>query len=1104
MRPGIGKTAYLCKKPNLRPEPVMKKTLAALLLLLLWLPTAARTQNTLRPQHAPAAEAACEIPYEQLAAAFRSVPDSIRTSVYWYWLSGNVSRGGVIKDLEAMKRAGINRAFIGNIGLGQLQTPWQSVELFTDAWWEIVRAALKRASELDIEIGMFNCPGWSQAGGPWIDDSEAMRYLTAVRARVEGGRKVRLTLRKPADDFQDVRVIAYPAPQGEELTAARTHVAASRPLEGTQRLLDGDRQQGVRFDGAPEVAFDFTADADFTLRSLTLWPAPVPIRAEAELQVCEPAGYRTLARFDIDRSNPSIEVGFDPYAPVAVSVEATRGRSFRLIVRNAGQGTGIAEVRLSSVPCVERWAEKSLAKMFQSPLPYWEEYQWRTQPEARDTTLAVDPQCVRDITASLDGDLLEWEAPAGEWIVLRTGMRPTGIRNSPAAPEGSGHEVDKMTPAYLEKHFDAFIGEVLRRIPAQERRTFRVVVADSYEKGGQNFSDTFLQDFRDRYGYDALPFLPVYSGTVVGSRERSDRFLWDMRRFAADRLAYAHIGGLREIAHRHGLTLWLENYGHWGFPGEFLQYGGQSDEVAGEFWSEGTLGDIENRAASSCAHIYGKRKVSAESFTAAGNDFARHPRVMKPRGDRFFAEGINNTLLHVYVSQPDDTQPGMNAWFGNEFNRNNTWFAQMDLFTDYLKRTNLLLQQGLNVADAAYFIGEDAPKMTGVTDPALPRGYQFDYINGEVLRERMSVRDGRWTLPHGTQYRILVLPRLETMRPELLARLEELVRQGGVLLGPAPQRSPSLEDYPAADGRVAALAARMWSSDERIIRYGEGMLLRDMSMEEALRLTDTPPDCLPGGDAPVHYGHRTDGRRQIYFLTNQSDRRIDFPCTFRTTGLAPEAWDPLSGSVRRLPDFTDDGRTTTLPLVLEPHQSLFVVFDRPARKPKRDAGENFPEPLSAEPLTGPWTLSFEAARRGPDPVRMQQPEDLSRSADPALRHYSGIVTYDTEFRLDRKPSGRLLLDTGEVGVMARVWINGRYAGGIWTAPYRVDITPFVRKGANTLRIEVATTWVNRLIGDSMLPADERATWTFNNPWRPDSPLQPSGLLHPVTLKQYAR
>src|SRR5574344_1172797 len=101
--------------------------------------------------------------------------------------------------------------------------------------------------------------------------------------------------------------------------------------------------------------------------------------------------------------------------------------------------------------------------------------------------------------------------------------------------------------------------------------------------------------------------------------------------------------------------------------------------------------------------------------------FGNYPELLKPRGDRFFTEGINSTLLHLYIQQPyEEKQPGINAWFGSEFNRFNTWFSQMDLFSDYLRRVNYMLQQELNVAEVAYFIGEDAPKMTGITDPALP------------------------------------------------------------------------------------------------------------------------------------------------------------------------------------------------------------------------------------------------------------------------------------------------------------------------------------------------------------------------------------------------
>lgn len=1019
---------------------------------------------------------------EHLRKIFVSPADSVQTSVYWYWLSGNVTVDGVQKDLEAMKRAGINRAFIGNIGLGDLHTPFKTIELFTPEWWEVMHAALKKASELDIEIGIFNCPGWSQAGGPWIAPSQAMRYLTASVTDIEGGAGKPVILPRPEGDFQDVRVIAYPATAGIALRKA--------PLAGENKI-------------------SFDLPEGYTFRSLKLMPVHRDMRADVTVTHRSKDGSsRVLATVPVDRSNPNVEVGFDPYATVAVSLPVTSGGCIDVEISGLTEGAGFSEIEISETPVVERYPEKSLAKMYQTPLPYWHEYQWRVQPYAADTSHAVNPADIIDITDCLHGDTLQWDAPAGRWTVMRTGMLPTGIENGPAAPEGTGHEVDKLTDAYLQHHFDAFIGEILRRIPPEDRRTFRVIVADSYEKGGQNFSDNFRSDFAARFGYDPLPYYPVYQGVVVGNRDMSDRFLWDMRRFVADRLAYAHIGGMREKAHAHGLTLWLENYGHWGFPGEFLQYGGQSDEVSGEFWSEGTLGDIENRAASSAAHIYGKKKVSAESFTAAGNDFFRHPAIMKPRGDRFFSEGINNTLLHVYISQPDDRRPGMNAWFGNEFNRNNTWFSHFDLFSAYLKRCNLMLQQGNNVADVAYFIGEDAPKMTGITDPALPAGYQFDYINAEVIMNRLSVKDGRWTLPDGTSYALLVLPKLETMRPGLLERLSTLVADGGVLLGPAPHRSPSLQNYPQADSTVRSIAARLWDGTQKKHSYGKGTVLSDMSIEEAAEIIGLVPDFSVPAGTPVLYGHRDAGDKQIYFITNQSDGHIEFDASLRVSGLYPWLWMPDGGAVRPLAQYTDNGTRTSVPVALEPNESIFIVFspdNADAWLKQAKVTENFPAATTLPALDGnTWTITFEEGMRGPSrPIKATVPFNLAESENDSIRYFSGQVDYETTFNLSKKDlsDGSIYINTGKVGAMARIFVNGKYAGGVWTAPYRTDITPYVKKGKNTLRIELVTTWVNRLIGDSRLPENERLTWALQHPWNADSPLQPSGLLEPVKIEK---
>ena len=430
----------------------------------------------------------------------------------------------------------------------------------------------------------------------------------------------------------------------------------------------------------------------------------------------------------------------------------------------------------------------------------------------------------------------------------------------------------------------------------------------------------------------------------------------------------------------------------------------------------------------------------------------------------------------------------------------------MDLFTSYLKRVNYMLQQGLNIADVAYFIGEDAPKMTGITEPELPKGYQFDYINAEVIERDLFVKDGLLTLPHGTQYRILVLPELETMRPELLAKIKKLIEDGAVVMGPAPQRSPSMQDYGRADRQVKTMAGELWAGldgqNVKAVKRGKGELLYGMSMAEALQHIGCVPDCGVPADAPVLYGHRSAGDTEIYFISNQKEETIEVSPELRVRSRQPELWDAMTGRVRTLPAYRQTATGTVVPLKLHPYESAFIVFRQPAQKPEgTDLQLNYPAPQTLVRLDAPWKVSFEAKRRGPaTPQTFTRLEDITKNENFDISHYSGTIWYETDFALKKKPDGDLYLNLNDVGVIAKVKINGQYAGGVWTAPYRVNITDLVKKGKNKVEVEVVTTWMNRLIGDSGLPQQERKTWTPCNIWKPTDALQKSGLIGPVCIE----
>ncbi|MDR1022228.1 MAG: glycoside hydrolase family 2 [Prevotellaceae bacterium] len=1046
--------------------------------------------------------------YDELKANFQTPPTDVRVGAYWYWMNDNISVEGVQKDLEAMKAAGITKAFIGNIG-GETQFPVGKVRIFSAEWWEVVHAALKKATELDIEIGMFNCPGWSQSGGPWIKPNQTMRYLAFADTVVAGGQTFSGILQPKDSIFEDVKALAFPAP------ARQVSITVTTQAPGWSK---------------EKVEFTFVQSEK--IRTLEIVPQ-AHFSASCRLQVKNGSDYQTVKEFEIDRTHGALNTGWDKLAKVVVTFPEIEAQEFRLLFENTSWHDAGFSATLTGDNKIGRYPEKSLAKMTSKNLPEWDVYLW--DEESSDTTLSIPTDNVIDISGNLAADgTITWKVPEGNWVIMRTGMSPTGVQNAPATPEGRGLEVDKMNKAHVAYHFDNFVGEVLRHIPEADRKSLKWVVQDSYEMGGQNMTDGFLQEFRQRYGYDPTPYLPALQGYVIGNRELSDRFLWDLRRLVADKVSYDFVGGFAEVSHKYGLKCWLENYGHWGFPGEFLQYGGQSDGIAGEFWAAQSNDRYEPRIAASCGHIYNKNVISCESFTSGGVGYKMSPKNLKSLLDWSMAEGINEAILHVYIQQPyDDELPGIDAWFGTEFNRHNTWFSQMDLFTDYIRRANFMLRQGLNVADVAYFIGEDTPKMTGIRHPKIPRGYDYDYINAEIILRDMTVRNGKLVLPHGTEYKALILPPQTTMRPELLRKIEQLVKNGATLVGTQiPGRSPSMENYPQVDEDVKEIANKMWGNAEaenshpnKKIQYGKGQIFHNASLKEvfaALNLkpdfrTEGAPDREVSGNVfgkeavsqlpPVLYNHRTDGDREIYFVANQTEKSVEITAQFRVSGKQPELWNATDGSVRPLPSYSEKDGITTVPLRLDNLEGYFIVFVPKAARSAKDA-ENFPAPAKTVDISTGWTVSFQtdSVHRGVENMNFEELRSWSENDNPQIKYYSGTAIYSKKFDYTGIETGAknkaVFVAFENVCDMAKVKINGQYAGGCWTAPYRVNITNFLKNGENTIEVEVVNKWGNRLIGDSSLPFDRRKVRSYSTEWRHNMPLQESGLIGKAVIVEY--
>lgn len=526
---------------------------------------------------------------------------------------------------------------------------------------------------------------------------------------------------------------------------------------------------------------------------------------------------------------------------------------------------------------------------------------------------AVIPRTdVHILTCSPDG-ALTWEAPSGEWLLIRMGHTSTGEGNHPAPRTGYGLECDKFSRAAMDLHWENGIAPILKSLgPTLAGKTLNNSLIDSYEVGTQNWTTGFDREFAARRGYDPLPWLAVVTGRVIGSAEQSERFLWDMRRVGCDLFAENYAGRFKELCHENGLLFSVEPYGNG--PFDELQVGEQADIPMGEFWVGGGAAETIKTAASS-AHVTGRTVVGAESFTGDENHsrWLTEPYGIKTLGDRMYTQGLNRCIFHRYAHQPwIGLDPGMTMGpWGTQLERTITWWNQAKPWMIYLARCQFLLQTGRPVADVLTFSGEDAPG--GLYRPSLPPGFDYDGCERTILMGA-RVERGQVVLPSGARYRVLLLPDSRWMTPEMTTKLVALSKAGATIVGRAPEASPSLGGYPACDADVKTLAAQLHLTPP----------------DELARVLGTPDVVVPEG-TPLLWTHRRTDEADLYFVSNQRYANVSSSLGFRVPGgSAPQLWHPETGQTEPAPLWQAAGDHTRVTLHLGPAESVFVVFPRAA------------------------------------------------------------------------------------------------------------------------------------------------------------------------------
>ena len=1020
---------------------------------------------------------------DTLRAEFADPPAEARPWTWYHVMSGNMTRSGITKDLEAMERVGIGGVVLFSVTQGISFGP---VKFNSPEYHDLVTHIAAECQRLGLKFSFHNADGWSSSGGPWVTPKQSMKRLVWREMGVDGG-EVDLRLPKPSTAqgfYRDIAVVAYPALSAEleDLNAWR-RTYSSDPALDLATLHDGDFLSLDMLDVSEGEKgwIDFIYDQPVSVRHLRI--ANIAERdVQISLEVSQDGReFRPIRSFDktrILRDEWEVDTGFKP----------VKGHHFRVTF---DRSTALGEIALSQLARIDDTAGYSaLGYVSGDKLP----------PLADVPAEAVvDPKSVIELTDHLQSDgTLKATLPKGPWTLMRFGYTSTGAHNVMPSPEGSGLEVDKFSADAFQAHYDAFIGPVIARTRGVAPDALSGVMIDSYEVGGQNWTDGYKDRFEQKHGIDLVPWLPLYAGRYVGDKAKSAAMFERIRQFNARLINDNYYGKFAELMKGEGLESLIQPYGNG--PFDELAVGSVASVPAGEFWVR--RDDLSNlNGAVSAARIYGKPQAAAEAFTATWDDnWNFSPAFGKKWGDRAWVAGVNQFFFHRFAHQANThVLPGMtmNRW-GSHFDRTQPWWdIGGAAWFEYMARGQHMLRQGHAVADIAMAVGSNSPVVcpakTAMVD-VLPKGVEFDCVDTPTLLARSRFEGGDLVLPNGARYEMIWWPHNFAPSASEMALLEE-AKAAGVSVVMANQG----EDV-AAQFAAAGLHARISS-------HGE----------------------IPS------FTQRREGNTDIFFVFNDADRARRFDLCVRVDGNAGEVWSPVNGLTEAVAGVLGEAGCSNVTLDLAPFESRFLVFNDAFEFQSASAQTRSGAQLAT--LDDNWTIHFAAHDGETTKLKKSPLFDFASSDDPEIRHFAGTATYRSTFRLRRKDlrgEDPIMLNLGQVESVARITVNGQDMGTVWTAPYALDVRPALRRGKNTIEIEVANLWVNRLIGDAALPdtsgyvpenkfgyraednvpenampdwyvANEppppgpRRSWATQYFQQADDPLIPSGLIGPVTL-----
>ena len=691
------------------------------------------------------------------------------------------------------------------------------------------------------------------------------------------------------------------------------------------------------------------------------------------------------------------------------------------------------------------------------------------------------------------------KVPAGtDQVVFFIASRTKQQVKRPAVG-AEGFVLDHYDRRAIDTHLK-FVGEPMLKALAKTipYSTF----SDSLEVYGSDFTGDFLADFQKRRGYDLTPYLPALAGDI-GPRTGAIRNDWGQT--LTELCEENYLKPLTAWAHQHGTKFRSQTYGIPPVTLSSYQYVDLPEGEGTQWRSFSTT-----RWATSASHLYGRNVTSSETWTWLHSPvFRATPLDMKAEADLHFLQGVNQLVGHGWpYSPPEAGEPGWRFYAAAVFNDHNPWYLVMPDIAKYLQRVSWLLRQGQPSNDVAIYLpvhdayaqfalGRDSvnqamPAMVGSLVPqVLDAGYGFDFIDDGAIASQ------------GISYPILILPNVERIPLATYQKIADYMRRGGVVIATRrlPSLAPGLQEAAMDGPKIEELSRSVFASK---------LLTDEGKLGEALHAA-LAPDVKAAPE--IGFVHRKLAYGDLYFLANTSNHAVDTTAEFRVEDVGAQRLDPVTGAG----EVTQGGRRQTIHL--DPYESRVLVFSKENAKGSAPAPST--DMLPPLDISRDWKVTLDGASKTMTQLR-------SWTDDEATKYFSGTATYEKSVKVpvdwlrtgrpvyltfgegapvlpgsERRPaSGMRAMLEAPVREAAVVYVNGKRAGSVWCAPYRVDVSGALKAGDNSIRIVVANLAIN-VLAKGPLPDYKELTAKYGEKFQAqDMNLvtpQPSGILGPVAL-----